>query len=340
MRKPGLSEPLGQLGRQRGRAVAALLVLGIALPGVGALLKPYVGAAVFLLLATSFLRADVAALKRAFSRPALVLAATTWTMLAIPALAAITAAPLAAQFGTPEFRTALMLHAIASPMMSAPAFAALMGLDATLALATLVLSSALLPVTATAFAAAAGLGLSLSPLTIGAQLGAVLAGSALIAFAIRRRVSVEAIKRYSDEIDGCNIIILFVFIAALMSDVARQLFAEPLMVAGLTAFAFAIYFCLVWLTALVFRRAGREQAFAVGVVTSQRNLGLMLAATGGALPGFVWLYIAVNQFPIYLGPLMLAPVVRRLQSGSGEEMAQPKHSENRASSGPMTTDAG
>lgn len=60
----------------------------------------------------------------------------------------------------------------------------------------------------------------------------------------------------------------------------------------------AVFLLLV--TSLVFRWAGRENAFALGLVTSQRNLGLMLAATGGAAPPLVWLYIAVSQFPIYL----------------------------------------
>ena len=41
-------------------------------------------------------------------------------------------------------------------------------------------------------------------------------------------------------------------------------------------------------------------------------MGLMLAATGGALPDAAWLYFALAQFPIYLGPYLLQPLVRRL----------------------------
>jgi hypothetical protein len=40
------------------------------------------------------------------------------------------------------------------------------------------------------------------------------------------------------------------------------------------------------LTALVFAATGRERAFVLGLMASQRNMGLMLAATGGALPDF------------------------------------------------------
>jgi BASS family bile acid:Na+ symporter len=44
-------------------------------------------------------------------------------------------------------------------------------------------------------------------------------------------------------------------------------------------------------------------------------MGLMLAAAAGAVPELVWLYIALAQFPIYLLPLPLRPLVRRLSTG-------------------------
>jgi hypothetical protein len=52
--------------------------------------------------------------------------------------------------------------------------------------------------------------------------------------------------------------------------------------------------------------------FALGLMVSQRNMGLMLAATDGVLPGTTWLYFAVSQFPIYLSPQLLKPMVRKL----------------------------
>jgi hypothetical protein len=48
----------------------------------------------------------------------------------------------------------------------------------------------------------------------------------------------------------------------------------------------------------------------IALMVSQRNMGLMLAATDGVLPGATWLYFALSQFPIYLSPLMLGPIVR------------------------------
>ena len=66
------------------------------------------------------------------------------------------------------------------------------------------------------------------------------------------------------------------------------------------------------LTTLVFWWAGRERAFVLGLMASQRNMGLMLAATSGALPDLTWLYFALSQFPIYLSPQLFKPIARRL----------------------------
>ena len=38
----------------------------------------------------------------------------------------------------------------------------------------------------------------------------------------------------------------------------------------------------------------------IGLIVSQRNMGLMLAATDGVLPGLTLFYFALCQFPIYL----------------------------------------
>jgi BASS family bile acid:Na+ symporter len=46
----------------------------------------------------------------------------------------------------------------------------------------------------------------------------------------------------------------------------------------------------------------------------QRNMGLMVAATDGVLPGTTWLYFALSQFPIYLSPQLLKPIVQKLRA--------------------------
>jgi hypothetical protein len=304
---------LAWLGNQGTRAIAALVFIGIAVPPVGELLKPFVTEAIFLLLCISFMRVDIAALRDHLRRPGVVIAATAWTMLGVPLLSGLGCLATGIDARSPDLFLALMLQAVASPMMAAPALAAVMGLDATLVLITLVTSTALVPITAPLFAYMFfGAALTLSPLGLGLKLLVILAGSLAVAGAIRWSVGVAAIKRYKSQIDGINILILFVFVAAVMGNVVGGFWADPLKTLELTVLAFAVFFALVGVTTLIFRKLGRERALGLGLMVSQRNMGLMVAATDGLLPGTTWLYFALSQFPIYLSPQLLKPLVRRL----------------------------
>jgi len=304
---------LSWLGRQGTRAVAALVVVGIVIPSIGAIFKPFVTEAVFVLLCIAFLRMDTAALRAYIARPAMVVAATVWTSLGLPILFGVSCLVFGLKDQSPDLFLALMLQGIASPMMAAPALAALMGLDATLVLITLVTTTALIPLTAPLFAYVfLGPALTLSPSALGIKLFAILAGSALVGFTMRRIFGLDAIERQSGRIDGFNILVLFVFVAAIMEGAAARFFAAPLVVIGIAAIALAVFLAVFCLTTLIFAFTGRERALALGFMASQRNMGLMLAATGGALPDLVWLYFALSQFPIYLSPQLLQPLTRRI----------------------------
>jgi predicted Na+-dependent transporter len=311
------AQGLAWLGGQGTRAIAALVFIGIAFPPAGELLKPYVTEAVFLLLCMSFLRVDPGALRDQLRRPGLVLAATAWTMLGVPLISGELCVATGLDVHSADLYLALMLQGVASPMMASPALAAVMGLDSTLVLVTLVVSTVLVPITAPLFAYAfLGTTLSLSPLWLGVKLIAILAGSMLTAGVIRWSVGAATITRRAREIDGLTVLFLFVFVAAVMGNVVGGFLADPLAAVELTMLAFAVFFALLGATALIFRKAGYGRAMALGLMVSQRNMGLMLAATNGALPDLAWLYFALSQFPIYLSPLLLKPIVSRANSRS------------------------
>jgi len=112
------------------------------------------------------------------------------------------------------------------------------------------------------------------------------------------------------------VIAMFLFAVAAMDGVADHFLSRPLLVIGLTLAAFALALGQIAVTALVFARAGRSRAFAIGLIAGSRNIGLMLAATGFLVPDIAWLYFALAQFPIYLLPHLLKPLARRLGRGT------------------------
>src|SRR5229473_1974590 len=144
---------LAWLGRQGTRAVAVSLFAGLALPPLAASMKAIFTPNLFVLLCLAFLRVDPDALRRHFTRPGLVVAAVAWMMLATPLAAGLALAPLGLDQSAPGLLVALIFQAAAPPVIATPAFAALIGLDAALALATLVACAAVTPLTAALFAA-------------------------------------------------------------------------------------------------------------------------------------------------------------------------------------------
>ena len=308
-----LAAALSWLGRQGTRAVAASIFIGIMLPPLAALLKPVFPYALFVLLCLAFLRVDPAEVRKHFAPPLVVTAAAAWMMLAIPLIIGITLIALGLPDRLPGLYVAMVLQAAAPPVISAPTLAALMGLDAALSLATLVICTAVTPFTAPLFATLfVGPGMAISPLALGAKLLGLLAGAAIMAMLVRRFAGKEWVARQSERIDGLSVIALFFFAVGLMDGVLVAILNDPLKVFGLTVLSFALSFGLTALTAVVFARLGAGQPLALGLAAGNRNMGLMLAAAGPAVPDLTWLYFAVAQFPIYLMPAMLKPLARRV----------------------------
>src|SRR5690606_27991377 len=96
---------LAWLGRQGTRALALSVFVGIALPPLAAVFKHVFVEALLVLLALAFLRVDPVSLKGQFRRPGLVIAASLWTMIAIPLAICGTAILL----GLPQAAPALYL---------------------------------------------------------------------------------------------------------------------------------------------------------------------------------------------------------------------------------------
>jgi len=306
---------LSWLGRQGTRAVAASIFIGIFTPPLAALFKPVFPLALFALLCLAFLRVDPAEARTHFSRPLIVATASAWMMLATPLLIGIALVALGAADRLPGLYVAMILQAAAPPVISAPTLAALMGLDAALTLAMLVVCTALTPLTAPMFASFfVGAGMAMSPLALGAKLLSLLAGAVIVAVVVRRLGGKAWVARQAERIDGLSVVALFVFAVGLMDGVLASMISEPVKVLGLTVLSFALSFGLMALTTIVFARLGMGQALALGLAAGNRNMGLMLAATGAAVPDLTWLYFALAQLPIYLMPAMLKPLARGIAS--------------------------
>jgi len=311
-----LAAALSLVGRHGTLVAAASIFVGLAVPGLAAVCKPYLGEAIVVMLTLAFLRVDPGELLRHFTRPGLIAAATVWAMLVVPVILGLVFMAFGVNQSMPGLYFMLVLQMSAPGLMSSPALAALLGLDVALTLATLIVSTAITPLTASLFTHMF-LGTALtSPLGFGFRLFLIIAGCAAAGAVIRFVAGRSFIEAQRERIDGLSVLAMFMFAVAAMDGVTDHFRANPLLVIELTALAFALALGMIVLTALVFLRVGRARAFAIGLIAGNRNIGLMLAATGFAVPDIAWLYFAVAQFPIYLLPHLLKPLAKRLQQSA------------------------
>ena len=309
-----LAAALGMAGRHGTLLAATSIVVGLAIPDLAAVCKPFLGEAIVVMLTLAFLRVDPADLRGHWARPELIAAATAWTMLIVPAVLGMVFLAFRLGQHMPGLYFMLVLQMSAPGLMSSPAFAALLGLDVALTLATLIISTAITPLTASFFTHIYLGTAVVSPLAFGLKLFLIIAGCALAATIIRRVTGQAFLEAQRERIDGQSVLAMSTFAIAAMDGVVDHFRADLLLVIELVALAFALALGMIALTALVFLRVGRASAFAIGLIAGNRNVGLMLAATGFAVPDIAWLYFALVQLPIYLLPHLLKPLAKRLSS--------------------------
>src|SRR6185369_2746813 len=114
------------------------------------------------------LRVDPGALRAQFTRPMLLIGAALWTMLVVPVLTGLCLNAFDLSGRSSGLLLALMFNAVAPPIFSSPALAALMGLNAAVTLALLLTCVAVTPFLAPALVAVfVGPAVTFSPLALG-----------------------------------------------------------------------------------------------------------------------------------------------------------------------------
>jgi bile acid:Na+ symporter, BASS family len=130
---------------------------------------------------------------------------------------------------------------------------------------------------------AAHLGLLHAPLSRQPLISRVSFGfisSAAAAAVIRFLVGREFLNRNSEDLDGLSVIAMLLFAIAGMDSVTAHALAEPLLVLGLIALAFAISLGSIGLTGLLFLRGGPARALRIGLLTGSRNIGITVVGFG------------------------------------------------------------
>jgi BASS family bile acid:Na+ symporter len=304
---PGIAI-LAFLGRHATRLLVGAIFIGVALPPLAAVLRPYLSLWIFLLTVSTLLRVDPAAVIAHAKRPGRIILILAWILLATPLLmvAVLSFIPLPRGLVEP-----LVLWSASPPLASSPAFAFLVGLDGPLALLLMVTATFLMPFTVPPLVLALiGLKLDIGVFELMGRLVLFVGVAAAIAFAVRRLIGPLRMARRATELNGLTVVALVLFGIAVMDGMQAHLRERPGEVLLYAAVTFGATLVQQAVATVAFLWLGRVDALTTGLVTGNKNMAIIWANLGVAAPPEVMLYFAVIQLPIFILPAALRPVYR------------------------------
>jgi BASS family bile acid:Na+ symporter len=294
------------LGRHATTFMAVGVLAGIAVPPLARLLAPLLVPTLLIPFTLALLRLDWSAVAACRRTPLRVVVLLLWLLVASPVLVALATRGLVALGLPPALRTALVLMAASSPIVSSVALALILGLDAALAIVCVLIATALAPLTLPA-AAATLLGLTVDmALDVFMLRLALLVGTAFgAAWLIRRLAGPQRLARHAITIDGLTVVNLVLFAIAIMAGVTDFARAQPTFVALALAAAFGFNLALQVAGWVLFRPLQPAGALTAAFMSGNRNMGLVLVAQQGQAPFEVTVFFALAQIPMYVLPALL-----------------------------------
>ncbi len=299
--------------RHSTRVLVASIFVGLAWQDLAELLRPAVLPLSILTMTFACVRMDWSLIAAHLRRPFSLLAILAWLLIGAPLLVYGVCLVLL-EPGSPLF-AGLMLNAVSPPIMSAPAYALIVGAEPVQALLVSLGGSALAPFTGPGMIEALGLGaVHLSAGHLLLRLGAMVSIALGLAWLIRRLLTRARVVRHGEKIGAITVLLIAGFGIGLMDGMRGHILAEPELVLGYTLAAFGLNAALQIIGAALLWRRSRAQGLVVALVSGNRNMSLMTAAVIDAVGPEVLLYLICTQFPLFFMPMLMRLVFRRLVS--------------------------
>jgi BASS family bile acid:Na+ symporter len=291
--------------------MASAFVIGYLLPPLAAACREFILPAIIIILTVAMLRLDMARLRGYIRRPGAMALIVLVNLIAAPVLMWVLLTPIDIP---DELRQGMVLLAAAPMVSSAIAFATILELDSALAVAVMVTTYAIVPITLPALSLwLLGLDLGVGFFDLFSRLFATIAIPAGIAFAIRRWViKPEIMLKNARALDGISVLFVMVFGFGIIHGLPAFVAARPDYVVLVLAASFAANIGLQIVGAALFLWMGRREALTVGLVTGNTNLGLLMVTLADRAPPELLVCFVLGQIPMYFLPVVALPVYSRL----------------------------
>jgi len=292
--------------------MAAALGVGIIVPPLSSTLGPLLPSVVWTVLFLSMIRIDWAEIVAFRHRSLLVVGGILFVLVVSPLLM-VGALKLLGVPGGQGLMTAFVMMSASSPYTAVAAVALILGLDSALALVILVSTTLLMPfVLPVVVVTWLGFDASIDAWALVERLAVMVGIATSLAVIVKWLAGAERLTRNSFRIDGMIVIMMVVFGVALVDGVTAKLLSAPAHVFGILLGSFAVNLALVAAGYLFFLRSGRRIALTIGYAAGNGNMAILLAVLPDTIHPDITLYFALGQFPMFMLPMVLKPVFRRI----------------------------
>jgi BASS family bile acid:Na+ symporter len=312
---------IGPLIRRHGAwLMAAGAGVGILAPDLAAAANPALLPLSCLTMFLALLRVEPAAFIAVLRRPGLGIVVIFWILLACPVLVwCLGRLVLPAD---DVFLRAMTLIAATPGMMSAAAYGVLLGTDVALLTLVGLPTNILAPVILPAVALLLGGGAAIDPMVTALRLAVMIGASFGGAFLITALIGRPRIRRAAPAIDTAITLMVAAVGLAVMHGVGPALVAAPgfMTLAILSTLALNLALQAIGFAVFGFAILGPvpvQARLSAALVSGNRNMILLLAAISGQGDRPLELIMAAGQLPLYLSPLIVAPLYRRARMRAG-----------------------
>ena len=286
-------------GQNGAAVVIAGVIIGLCIPFLSELARPYLSVAIFIFTFGSFLKFDsktigseIANMKR---NSLMILWATFGVPLSIVLIMMITRPG-------PELAQGLLFWALVPVSPACVAFAAILRLNIPIALLATVLGTAASPFYIPALAAVfGGYHLDIDPVETCWHLLLLVGGAYLASLAVKRLAS-PFIRENPEAITGIAVLAMFLAGMGSMRGMQAQLLTQPETSLAFVLLAYGLLFGAELAGTLLFWRYGKTAAYTAGLISGTRSITLAWVVLGNHVLPLADLFLATGMVAKYTAP--------------------------------------
>ena len=307
-------------GQNGALVVIAGVVIGLCIPTLSELARPYLAVAIFIFTFGSFLKFDAKSIGGEVANVKRNILMVLWATFGVPAI--IFAIILIARPG-PELAQGLLFWALVPASPACVAFAAILKLNIPIALLATVLGTAASPFYIPALALLlGGYHLDIDPIATCIEL-VLLVGGAFLASIVAKRLASAFIRENPEAMTGIAVLAMFLAGMGSMRGMQAHLAAQPETSLAFVLLAYALLFGAELCGAALFWRYGGTAALTAGLISGTRTITLAWVVLGDKVLPLADLFLATGMVAKYTAPGLTKWLLARIIAADARAAAAP-----------------